>query len=477
MAKRVLWNGFRTIIKGLYTAGEGKKLYGLYKEGVYTDLSEPETLRKYLKSEEKEKEEKKCRPKTILSPKGRCIKIGGAAYKKYAKEGYFDQKKEVPKKVAPKKEVPKKKKVVPKKVVPKKELKMASLANASVDTILGIADALAVRDILALCAVDKEFDQKICNETFWRKFVNKKYKITKLSGYKSWSEETLPKSKTWKELAKTEDRLKELERRMNIFIELYKNFYVHTSPSRKYFIKKGRKYWSIWEPHGLTPVYRIDSNTGYIYSRTSNKKLANIFTDPHLGASIFLFKKERVSEMETYEPYPIYIPKEKPIKESYTLKDLEGLSKSELVAIYRGIGLKNEGAKNMGQLKKDIISRKVEKQEAEPKIDFKKGQDIVARYLGGRNRRVFFGKVIGFTKAGNPRLQEYEQEKVMLVNTPGETTYQVKPGKLTNYKITARYSPGQGYIIYPEGKGLSYHIFSDYIYDPKHKYIDEHLSD
>jgi len=181
---KVKWNVFRSKIKGLYTSKEVKQLYGLYQDDQFDDLSNPSKLKLYLIPGEPSDNKLKCPPGTILSPKGRCIKIGSATYKKYFGPTNTTDTTIIKNETKPSPT----KKVYPRNKSPKlqsdKKSPKIPIKTLSIDTLLMITENMNIRDIMALCSTSKEYVE-VCDETFWRKIANKRYGITKLEKYKT----------------------------------------------------------------------------------------------------------------------------------------------------------------------------------------------------------------------------------------------------------------------------------------------------
>lgn len=155
--KKLIWNKFQSELKGCdYSIGELSKLYELYSNGKISDTELKNCDELDLKLSEK-----------ITTTPGK------------AKEQKISQK-----------------------------LIDMSLGGASYDMLRNLMYNIPMKEILALCSVNRKFNEKVCNETFWRLLAAKKYEIKKLEpGYKYWK-----------------DLMGSIERMMSAYANFLKNY-------------------------------------------------------------------------------------------------------------------------------------------------------------------------------------------------------------------------------------------------------------
>jgi len=302
-----------------------------------------------------------------------------------------------------------------------------------------IAPQLSIRDIINLYSTHKALQAK--GDTFWKKLAKLRFDLT-----------SKPKDLTWPQfLLKTEFDRAIKERT----IALYE--FIKSKSKEKLELTIGKKYINIKTLPYKNLLYKINLETGNLYTRASRKPEFNILKEAYAGIDRVndegYISLKRARDTKDLKEYPVIKNYKKgfEVKENYTEAELKKLSKNELIEVYQSKGLTSYGGLNKKELIKAISTGKKKTFKPAEKFNFKVGDELIAhsaRFY--KLDEVIAGKVIAFTKAGNPKVRLYKKRIEAGYSDPSQNNdYIIFEPELTSEVVTFRYNKNSGYRGYP----------------------------
>ncbi len=217
------------------------------------------------------------------------------------------------------------------------------IQNISDDVLLyKITSLLNIRDIINIYATNKNLKKRFDN--FWIKIAKQKFNLTQK-----------PKNETWPQFLLKTEYQNEIRVRFKDLVD-----YMSIREDLNTSIKETKKYISYYM--SITRDIRVNKETGDV-SRTVGKILFNILKDPYIG-KLYVNKWgylnhyiiiEPTPDMKKYEVIEPYKSDKIEIKSVFTLEELNKYNKSQLICIYKELGLKGYSGKTNSKLIKSIL--------------------------------------------------------------------------------------------------------------------------
>ena len=131
-------------------------------------------------------------------------------------------------------------------------------------------DGMSLRDVLKLCSANKQLNEKVCTEDFWRLFAVQKFNS---------KPHTKPKNyKTWKSYVIHLDYIRELDKRVNDLVD-----HLVKKSGLKLKLDKKKKFWYVKGVKWGCTEFRIVVSTGDLLNPSGKKLMVNVLKNPYCG--------------------------------------------------------------------------------------------------------------------------------------------------------------------------------------------------